>query len=190
MDIFDEKEKVRGKLQKLQVEKNYYLGEFKENVIIAIKKCDLSGKANREIFKFMERRDAILLKINRQISFKDIKEYIQYAEKIGLSYRLVDGISFSSEIGMVLVSKETLDNNTKNVILESKEEEYIEKGLSPLYAKYEGKKICKKHFSLLQEKFFENIENFSKIKIIDRLFGVKCPICKEEGEKNNEHRSL
>lgn len=183
MDIFDEKEKVRVKLQNLQIEKNYYLGEFKENIIIAVKKQDLNDKINKDIFKLMERKDAKLLKISRQINFKIVKEYIQYAEKIGLNYRLVDGISFSSEIGMVLVSKEILDNEKENIILESKKDKYLSRGLSPIYAKYEGKKICRKHFTLLQKKYSENIENFSEIKMVDKLLGIKCPICQEEGEK-------
>ncbi len=32
MELFDEKEKARIKFQQVQVEKNYFLGEFKENL--------------------------------------------------------------------------------------------------------------------------------------------------------------
>jgi len=186
MEIFDEKEKVRVKLQKLQIEKNYYLGEFKENIIIAAKKKSLNGKSNQKFLDLMNRKDATLLKINRQVNLKNVREYIKYAEKIGLSYRLVDGISFSGDIGMVLVSKEAFENEKEDIILESEEERYLEKGLNPIYEKYEGKKICKKHFYLLKNKFSEKVEKFSEIKFLDKLFGVKCPICKEEGEKDNE----
>lgn len=186
MEIFDEKEKVRVKLQKLQLEKNYYLGEFKENIIIAVENKNLNGKSNQKILELMKRKDATLLKINRQIDLKNVREYIKYAEKIGLSYRLVDSLSFSGDVGMVLVSKDVFENEKENIILASEEERYIEKGLNPIYEKYEGKKICKKHFSLLKSKFVEKIHKFSEIKMIDKLFGVKCPICKEEGEKNNE----
>lgn len=186
MEIFDQKEKVRVRLQKLQIEKNYYLGEYKENVIIAIKKENINGKSSQKILDLMKRKDAILLKINRQIDLKNIREYIKYAEKIGLNYRLVDGISFLGEIGIVLVSKEVFNNEKENIILESEEERYMERGLCSTYAKYEGKKICKKHFNLLKRKFSEKKGNFSEIKLVDKLFGVKCPICQEEGEKNNE----
>ena len=80
----------------------------------------------------------------------------------------------------------TLNTLKEDIILESEEERYIEKGLNPIYEKYEGKKICKKHFNLLKNKFPEKVEKFSEIKFLDKLFGVKCPICKEEGEKDNE----
>lgn len=186
MDMFDEKEKVRVRLQKLQIEKNYYLGEFKEKIIIAVKREELDGKISQKILELMKRKDAVLLKINRQIDFKNIREYLKYAEKIGLNYRLVDGISFSDEIGMVLVSNQTFNNGKENILLESKEEIYTQRGLCSIYAKYEGKKLCKKHFNLLKSNFPEKIENFSEIKVLDKLLGEKCPICQEKGEKNNE----
>ena len=44
MELFDEKEKARIKFQQVQVEKNYFLGEFKENVILAVRKTGVGRK--------------------------------------------------------------------------------------------------------------------------------------------------
>ena len=38
MEIYDAKEKTKINFQKIQNEKNFYLGEFRENVISALRK--------------------------------------------------------------------------------------------------------------------------------------------------------
>lgn len=118
MELFDEKEKARIKFQQVQVEKNYFLGEFKENVILAVRKQELDGKVLREVIEVMKREDAVLLKISRNIPLKKVKVYIDEAEKIGIKYRLVDGLSFVGDVGLVVVSKLSFDNAKKDVILE------------------------------------------------------------------------
>ena len=85
MELFDEKEKARIKFQQVQVEKNYFLGEFKENVILAVKKQELDGKMLREVAAAMKREDAVLLKISRNIPLK--KEYKNTARQIFLLSR-------------------------------------------------------------------------------------------------------
>lgn len=189
MYLLDEKERVKEKLQKLEEEKNYYLGEFKENIIAAIEDKDLNEENSEEILKLLKDKNVKLLKINRKIKLEKVRKYIKFSEKIGLNYRLVDGISFLGNIGMVIVSKEILKTNEKeSIIFENKEKQYLKKGLPSLYAKNEGKKICEKHFEILKKKYPEKCKRFFKINFLDRLFGKKCPVCK--GEKNNECRGL
>ena len=67
MELFDEREKTKIKFQQVQVEKNYFLGEFKENIILAVRKQELDGKLLREVVSAMKREDAVLLKISRSI---------------------------------------------------------------------------------------------------------------------------
>lgn len=185
MELFDEKEKVKNKLQQIQAEKNYYLGEFKENVILAVKKEELDGIPSEEIMSLMRREDAVLLKIRRDVPLKKVKMYIEEAEKIGLKYRLIDGLSLYGDIGLVIVSKETFDNAKKDVVLESKSQIYEDFGLSPLYAKCVGKKICKKHYEMLKERIPLYADKFEVLEFFDKLIGNKCLICEEEQKEGN-----
>ena len=180
MELFDEKEKARIKFQQVQVEKNYFLGEFKENVILAVKKQELDGKMLREVAAAMKREDAVLLKISRNIPLKKVKVYIDEAEKIGIKYRLVDGLSFVGEVGLVVVSKLSFDNADKDVILEKRSQP------PACFSKYEGQRICRKHFTMLLDKIPLYAERFDKLDILDRMIGKKCPICEEERKGNKE----
>lgn len=181
MYLLDEKERVKEKLQKLEAEKNYYLGEFKENIIAAIEEKDLNEENSEEILKLLKDKNAKLLKIKRKIKLEKVKKYIKFSEKIGLNYRLIDGISFFGNIGMVIVSEETLERSEeKSIIFESKEKQYLKKGLPSIYSKNEGEKICEKHFKILKKKYPEKDKEFLKINLLDILFGKKCPICKGE----------
>ncbi|WP_300356794.1 DUF1694 domain-containing protein [Fusobacterium sp.] len=180
MELFDEKEKTKIKFQQVQVEKNYFLGEFKENVILAVRKQELDGKILREVVEAMKREDAILLKISRNISLKKVKVYIDEAEKIGIKYRLVDGLSFVGDVGLVVVSKLSFNNENKEVILEKRSQPYEDLGLPAYFSQYEGQKICRRHFTMIMDRIPLYTERFDKLDIFDRLMGKKCPICEEE----------
>lgn len=180
MELFDEKERARVKFQQVQVEKNYFLGEFKENVILAVRKQQLDGKILREVADAMKREDAVLLKISRNISLKKVKVYIDEAEKIGIKYRLVDGLSFIGDVGLVVVSKESFDNADKDVILEKRSQPYEDLGLPASFSEHEGEKICRRHYTMVMDKIPLFAKRFDKLDVFDRLFGKKCPICEEE----------
>lgn len=179
MEIINEKEKAKINFQKTQAEKNYFLGEFKENVILAVPIERLDGKFLSEIVDAMKRSDAILLKIRRDVPLKNVKIYINEAEKLGIRYRLVDGLSFYGEIGLIVVSKDVLETN-REILAKKRGYEYEENGLSASYADYEGEKLCDKHYKLLSEKLPSYLNKFKKINFMDKLLGIKCPICEEE----------
>ena len=140
MEIYDAKEKTKINFQKIQNEKNFYLGEFRENVISALRKQDIDENIQYRFLNLMKNKNAKLLKISRELNMKDIKKYIEYAEKINLNYRLVDGLSYEGDIGMVIVSKEPLENENEDIIFEGEQELYVKAGLSSYYWEAEGKK--------------------------------------------------
>lgn len=176
-EIINEREQTKLKFLKKQSEKFLYLGEFKENIIIAVNKSDIEKNfIYDEVFEAMKRKDANLLKIRRDIKLEKIKVYIKEAENIKLRYTLVDDLSFRGDVGLVVVSKEELDNDDKDVILESKGKVFIEAGLSEGFAYAMGKKICPKHFKELEEKLPEYTNKFEKMNFFDRLFGKICII--------------
>ena len=186
MDILNVREKIKIDFQKTQSEKFIYLGEFKENVISALKKQDIDENIQYRFLDLMKKENAKLLKISRDLEMKNIKKYIEYAEKIGLNYRLVDNLSYEGDIGMVIVSIEPLNNEDENIIFQGEKELYIEANLSPYYWGAEGKKICKKHYKLLEKNFPEKKEKFELMGIIDKLLGYKCPICKKENSNKGD----
>ncbi|NME36276.1 MULTISPECIES: DUF1694 domain-containing protein [Fusobacterium] len=185
MEIFDIKEKTKIDFQKTQNEKNYYLGEFKENVISALRKEDIDENIQYRFLDLMKKENAKLLKISRELEMKKIKKYIEYAEKINLNYRLVDGIAYTGDIGMVIVSDYPIDNENKDVIFKNEKEIYKEKNLSPFYWEAEGKKICNFHYKQLKDKFKEKEDKFKKMGILDKILGYKCPICEKEKIKGD-----
>ena len=186
MELFDEREKTKIKFQQVQVEKNYFLGEFKENIILAVRKQELDGKLLREVVSAMKREDAVLLKISRSIPLKKIKIYIDEAEKIGIKYRLGDGLSFAGNVGLVVVSNLTFDNEHKDVTLEKRSQPYEDLGLSEIFSKHEGEKLCSRHYRMVLDKIPAYAERFDKLDIFDRLLGKKCPIC--EAEKKGKQK--
>lgn len=176
-NIIMEKEKAKIHFFKTQSEKLDYLGEFKENIILALERDEIEKKLIRlEIKEAMKDKNAILLKIRRDIKLDLIKPYIEEAEKIGLRYMLVDDLTYREPVGLVVVTSECLENEDDNIILESSTKVFTDAGLSENYAHAIGKKICLKHYKELKEKLPEYLDKFEKMNIFDRLFGKECII--------------
>nr|WP_307775398.1 DUF1694 domain-containing protein [uncultured Cetobacterium sp.] len=180
-NIINEREKAKLKFLKSQSEKLFYLGEFKENIIVALEKDEIEKSLiHEEVVDAMKDPTAILLKLRRDIKLENLKFYINAAEKIGLRYMLVDDLTFRGNIGLVVVSSEDFDNDDKNVILESATKVYVNAGLSPGFAYAVGKKICPKHYKELKNKLPEYLDKFQEMTIFDRLFGKVCEIDRYE----------
>lgn len=176
-DIINEREKAKLHFLKTQTEKLIYLGEFKENILAALEKQEIERNLiHNEIKEAMRDSRAVLLKIKRDIPFDSIKPYIDEAEKIDLRYTLVDDITFRGNIGLVVVSQEPLDNENRNVVLESATKIYTDAGLSEAFIYGEGHKICPKHYKELKAKLPERLDKFQEMNFFDRLFGKVCPI--------------
>lgn len=176
-EIINEREKAKINFIKAQAEKLQYLGEFKENVLIALEKKEIEKNLiHPEILEMMSDSRAEMVKIKRDIPLNFIKPYIDKAEKLDLRYTLVDDVTFVGEIGLIVVSKEPLDNADKEVVAESIGKIFIDAGLSEGYAYAIGKKICPKHYKMLKEKLPSQVDRFIEMNFFDRLFGKVCPI--------------
>lgn len=169
---------------KLQAERDFYLNEFKENIIIALTEEQInSGIVYQEVLNQIKSGKVACLKMKRELPLTKLKPYITTAEKIGVKYELVDALNFRGKIGLVVVSKVPFDNEHREVVVPSIEDKFENVGLSREYVKYFEKKICEKHYELVKNKI-PNYENrFKKINFLDKLIGVNCPICKLEKEK-------
>lgn len=183
-DLIDERERAKINFLKSQMEKNYYLGEFKENIIIALHKKQLEdGIVYPEVLEAMKEWDAILLKMRRDVPLKFLKPYIEEAERIGLRYTLVDSLENLGDIALVVVSEEALANQNEDIVLDDIEEIFQGAGLPPGYSKAIGKKICKKHYELIEEKLPAYKGLFRKMSFFDKLIGKICPIDEVERRK-------
>lgn len=185
-NIISQRDKLKINFMKIQYERNLFLGEFKENVLKAIEKNNLlSETINPEIKEAMNSDMAKGLKIRRDLSFEYIKPYIDEAEKIGLSYILVDDIAYQGRVVIVVISKEAIENKDREVFAKSPAKVYLDAGLSEAYYFAEGKKISGKKYKELKEKLPERVDKFKKLGLLDKLFGKKCAI---EIYETNKHR--
>lgn len=183
-DIMAIQEQTRNRFFKTQTEREQYLQEFKENIIISINKNDVeTGIIYPEIIEAMYEPDAILLKMRRDISLKYLNPYIEVAEKIGLRYTLIDALTFVGNIGIVVVSQEAMDNQNINLVVDTLEKKFVKAGLESYYSKYIGRKICVKHYKKIEEKMPLYRGSFIKFNFFDKIFGHICPICEEERGK-------
>lgn len=177
-DIIDEKNNAIKEFSKIQSEKSYYLGEYKERIIAALKKEQImEDDVYVEIFKAMEEKEASFLKMSRDMDIHKLKAYIQHAEKIGLKYQLVDGLSYIGDIGLVVVATDALLNPPEDPIVRDMDQDFIDAGLGEFFSKSRGKRICGEHLSMLRKRLPEYEKDYKKIGLWDRFIGNKCPIC-------------
>lgn len=182
-EMMIEKERRTMQFHETQNEKNEYLGEYKERVIAALKKDQLlEDGIYDEILLKLKDENSYMLKMARDIPLKKLKPYIKEAENLNVRYELVDGIKYSGDIGLVLVSKNALDQEIENPVVGDIDDEFARAGLEGVYSKYRGKKLCKKCYKKIEDKLPQYIDEFKKLTFIDRLLGEKCMCCDEKKE--------
>lgn len=183
-EIRDAKFQAQKKFLMTQAERDQYLEEFKENIIVSLNKKDIeSGIIYPEIVEAMHEPDAVLLKMRRDIPLKFLKPYIEVAEKINLRFTLIDALNFVGDVGLVVVSKDAMDNKNNDVVLDTIEQKFKNAGLSEAYPKNFGKKICRKHYKLLSERLPLFKGSFKEFSFMDKILGHVCPICEEERKR-------
>lgn len=176
--MIDERDKRRMNFAKIQGEKDYYLGEFKENIIVALHKDQLEEDGvYYEIIEAMKESDAVLLKMRRDVSLKKFKPYIEEAEKLNMKYKLVDALSYKGDVALVVVSKDAMENSEEDLVVRDMDQDFIDAGLGEEFSKARGKKICKNCYKELEEKLPEYRGSFEKMNFFDKLVGHKCAVC-------------
>ena len=174
---FDKEGNELNSFLRIQVEKTYYLGEYKERILGALNKNQIiEDDVYPEIIKLMEEKEAYLLKLSRDIEIKKLKPYILHAEKIGLKYQLVDGLSYRGNIGLVVVSESALDIQKENIVIRDMNQDFIDVGLGEIFSRNRGL-LCSKHYNSVKEKLPEHIDEFKKINLFWKFIGHKCPVC-------------
>lgn len=182
--LIREIEKQNDRIYELRLERNKYLGEFKERVIVALTIEEVNERAiYSEVEDAIKRKDAKRLVISREIDIKKAMKYILLAKKYNKPCKKIDKLNLVGEVGLVVVADDKVREQDSNPIVKSKLERIREKGFPDIYFEAQGKEISKYYMNIIKENFPDLAKDYKQISFFEKLFGAKCPIMEKlQGE--------
>ena len=184
VDVMKNIEKIKDRALATTLERNSFLGEYKERVLAVLTFDEVREKGiYDEIEKALENKEAKKMIVSREVDFKCIKKYLDMAKNKHVSCKMMDNLLNTGEVCLVVASDEALSHPLENPIVESKIEKIREKNLPDIYYKAMGNKICDFHSDIIEKEIPEYRNYYGKIEFLDSLFGTKCPICQKIGGK-------
>ncbi len=183
-DVMNKIEKIKDRALAATIEKNSFLGEYKERVLAALTFDEVNEKGiYNEIEKALGDKEAKKMIVSREVDFKCIKKYLDIAKSKHISCKMMDNLLNTGEVCLVVASDDALNHPLENPIVESKIEKIREKNLPDIYYKAMGNKLCSFHSDIIEKEIPEYKDYYGKIEFLDSLFGTKCPICQKLGGK-------
>ena len=183
-DVMNNIEKIKDRALAATIEKNSFLGEYKERVLAALTFDEVNEKGiYNEIEKALGDKEAKKMIVSREVDFKCIKKYLDMAKSKHISCKMIDNLLNTGEVCLVVASDNALNHPLENPIVESKIEKIREKNLPDIYYKAIGKKLCSFHSDIIEKEIPEYKDYYGKIEFLDSLFGTKCPVCQKLGGK-------
>ena len=183
-DVMNNIEKIKDRALAATIEKNSFLGEYKERVLAALTFDEVNEKGiYNEIEKALGDKEAKKMIVSREVDFKCIKKYLDIAKSKHISCKMMDNLLNTGEVCLVVASDDALNHPLENPIIESKIEKIREKNLPDIYYKAIGNKLCSFHSDIIEKEIPEYKDYYGKIEFLDSLFGTKCPICQKLGGK-------
>ena len=183
-DVMNKIEKIKDRALAATIEKNSFLGEYKERVLAALTFDEVNEKGiYNEIEKALGDKEAKKMIVSREVDFKCIKKYLDMAKSKHISCKMMDNLLNTGEVCLVVASDDALNHPLENPIIESKIEKIREKDLPDIYYKAMGNKLCSFHSDIIEKEIPEYKDYYGKIEFLDSLFGTKCPICQKIGGK-------
>ena len=183
-DVMNNIEKIKDRALAATIEKNSFLGEYKERVLAALTFDEVNEKGiYNEIEKALGDKEAKKMIVSREVDFKCIKKYLDMAKSKHISCKMMDNLLNTGEVCLVVASDDALNHPLENPIIESKIEKIREKDLPDIYYKAMGNKLCSFHSDIIEKEIPEYKDYYGKIEFLDSLFGTKCPICQKLGGK-------
>ena len=157
-----------------QNEKNKFLGEFKERVLIALTLEQVEERGTyQEVEEAMQDSEAKKLILDRSVDMSRARDYIKLAEQNDLSFKKIEAGNFVGDIALVVVSDHAV--HKENIYVKSRTERLKEKGIPLELIKARGEKICKECYNLIKEKAPKELDNYQQMSWFDKLIGEKCP---------------
>ena len=183
-DVMNKIEKIKDRALAATIEKNSFLGEYKERVLAALTFDEVNEKGiYNEIEKALGDKEAKKMIVSREVDFKCIKKYLDIAKSKHISCKMMDNLLNTGEVCLVVASDDALNHPLENPIIESKIEKIREKNLPDIYYKAMGNKLCSFHSDIIEKEIPEYKNYYGKIEFLDSLFGTKCPVCQKLGGK-------
>jgi len=168
-------EGVYGKKELKKSERNRFLGEYEERVIRYLTyKQVLEPGTYPEILDAIRNNEAKKLIISREVDLIAANDYVKLAAENNLLFKRVDSPDFKGDIALIVVSDHAIDITNRKVL--SRIERLKNKGISDRIIENPGATLCKKCWNELKEKAPEELENYSKNGMLDKMTGAKC-IC-------------
>ena len=184
VDVMNNIEKIKDRALAATIEKNSFLGEYKERVLAALTFDEVNEKGiYNEIEKALGDKEAKKMIVSREVDFKCIKKYLDMAKSKHISCKMMDNLLNTGEVCLVVASDDALNHPLENPIVESKIEKIREKNLPDIYYKAMGNKLCSFHSDIIEKEIPEYKDYYGKIEFLDSLFGTKCPVCQKLGGK-------
>ena len=183
-DVMNKIEKIKDRALAATIEKNSFLGEYKERVLAALTFDEVNEKGiYNEIEKALGDKEAKKMIVSREVDFKCIKKYLDMAKSKHISCKMMDNLLNTGEVCLVVASDDALNHPLENPIIESKIEKIREKNLPDIYYKAMGNKLCSFHSDIIEKEIPEYKDYYGKIEFLDSLFGTKCPMSKIRRKK-------
>ena len=184
-DVMKCVEDVTDRAVNAQVEKNLFLGEYKERIIKALTFEEIKEKGiYYEIEKALEDKDVDKMVISRHADFNDIKKYIEIAKQKRVPYKMIDNLACVGQIALVVVAKDAIVHEAGDeIVVTSKLEKCHLKHLPDIYFEAMESAVCDFHLDIIKKEMPEYAKNYKELTFMDKLFGSKCPICQKLGGK-------
>ena len=155
-DVMNNIEKIKDRALAATIEKNSFLGEYKERVLAALTFDEVNEKGiYNEIEKALGDKEAKKMIVSREVDFKCIKKYLDIAKSKHISCKMMDNLLNTGEVCLVVASDDALNHPLENPIVESKIEKIREKNLPDIYYKAMGNKLCSFHSDIIEKEIPE-----------------------------------
>ena len=165
---------VNGGPKIKQNEKNKFLGEFKERVLIALTFSQVEEEGTYpEVAEAMGDSEAVKLILNREVDMEKARDYIKLADENDLSFKKIGAAGLVGDIALVVVSDHAV--HAEEIYVRSRRKRLKEKGIPEELINARGEKICDDCYNLIKEKAPEELDNYKKMSLFDKLIGEKCP---------------
>lgn len=182
-DVLKKLEKERERLANAISSKNQFLGEYEERVIVALTKEEVEEKlVYPEVEKALAKEIATKMILSRKVDMKNLKKYINLAEKYSVKCKVVDGLSYISDISLVVASNDAI-NRKRDAIVKSRLDIIKNRGMPLVYYEALGKKISPRYMKIVKKLLPELANQYYELTFFDRLCGEKCPLEQKLGGK-------
>lgn len=106
------------------------------------------------------------------MGLESARKYIDMAREQGLLFKRVDSPELKGDVALVVASDGAVEVKNRKVL--DREKRLKQKGVSGKIIKNVGARLCPECWSELEEKAPEELINYDKYGLLDRLLGTEC----------------